>query len=426
MPYQSCSEGAGRIHFELWVGLHQAGRARGALAMSVATTTRGLVECSLTTTQTPASTTRARLQSLDVLRGVAIVLMIVVNTSGDLAHTYRPLVHAAWNGLTFADVVFPCFLFIVGVSLVLSLSDRLRWGASRAALVRKALQRSAILFVLGIALNGFPWYNLATLRIYGVLQRIALCYFVAVLLYLWLKPRTLVIVTAAILLGYYVLLRWVPVPGYGTPGVNVAFLDQHGNLPAWFDRQIFSASHLYLHGSYDPEGLLSSLPALASTLVGVVTGIELLKRKPDFLRGLFLVGMSCLTAGLLWSYWFPLNKRLWTSSFVLVNAGIGLIAFGLLRWWLDGHSGRGRMLAAFRIFGVNALATYVFAELLALSLVSMRPPQPGVTFVHWLLHPLVTFFPSRYLAGLVCAILYICVCFLPVWLLYRRRIFLRV
>ena len=165
-----------------------------------------------------------------MLRGITIVLMILVNTSGGVAHGYRPLVHAAWNGLTFADVVFPCFLFIVGISLVLSLSDRDEARRRRPALVRKALKRAAILFVIGLVLNGFPWYNLATLRIYGVLQRIAFCYFVAVLLYLWLKPRTLVIVTAAILLGYYVLLRWVPVPGYGMPGVDVTFLDPHGNL----------------------------------------------------------------------------------------------------------------------------------------------------------------------------------------------------
>src|SRR6202044_704850 len=136
----------------------------------------------------------------------------------DLAHTYRPLVHAAWNGLTFADVVFPCFLFIVGVSLVLSLSSLLRRGADRMAIVRKALQRAVILFVIGVALNGFPWYNVVTLRFYGVLQRIAICYFVAVLLYLWLKPRTLVLVTVAILVGYYIFLRWVPGPGYGMPG----------------------------------------------------------------------------------------------------------------------------------------------------------------------------------------------------------------
>jgi predicted acyltransferase len=233
-------------------------------------------------------------------------------------------------------------------------------------------------------------------------------------------------VTAAILLSYYVLLRWVPVPGYGMPGVHVAFLDQHGNLPAWLDRQIFPASRLYLHGFYDPEGLLSSLPALGSTLIGVLTGVELLKRRPDFLRWLFVTGVSCLTAGLLWSHWFPLNKRLWTSSFVLVNAGIGLLAFGLLRWGLDGRTDHSRAVIPFRIFGVNALAAYVFSELLALTLVSTLPPQPGVTFVHWLFHPMLMFFPSRYVAGLVCAILYIGVCFLPVWLLYRRRIFLTV
>lgn len=403
-----------------------AGHAGDALAMPPLTTTRDLVDAPAPTAQPSTPAAPGRLQSLDVLRGVTIALMIVVNTSGDLAHSYRPLVHAAWNGLTFADVVFPCFLFIVGVSLVLSLSGRLQRGIGRGALVRKALQRAAILFVIGVALNGFPWYDLPTLRIYGVLQRIAICYFVAALLYLWLKPRTLVVATATILLGYYVLLRWVPVPGYGMPGVHVAFLDQHGNLPAWLDRQILPAGHLYLHGFYDPEGLLSSLPALASTLIGVLTGIELLKQRPELLRWIFSTGIGCLAAGLLWSNWFPVNKRLWTSSFVLVNAGISLIAFGLLRWWLDGHNDRGSALTPFRVFGVNALATYVFSELLALSLVAARPPQPGVTFVHWLFHPLLTFFPSRYLAGLVCAGLYIGICFFPVWLLYRKRIFLRV
>ena len=253
-----------------------------------------------------------------------------------------------------------------------------------------------------------------------------MCYFLAVMLYLWLKPGTLVLATAAILLGYYVLLRWVPVPGYGVPGVDVAFLDPHGNLPAWVDRRIFPASHLYLQGFYDPEGLLSSLPALATTLIGVLTGVELLKRKADSWRRLFVAGMSCLAAGLLWSYWFPLNKRLWTSSFVLVNAGIGLIAFGLLRWWLDGRMGRGRALLPFRIFSMNALAAYVFSEIFALSLASVQLPDEGMTFRHWLFHPLPVFFRDRYVAGLVGAILYVVVCFLPVWLLYRRRIFLKV
>lgn len=394
--------------------------------MSVSTTTRVPVKISASATLAAASITEGRLQSLDVLRGVTIVLMILVNQSGDLAHTYRPLVHASWNGLTFADVVFPCFLFILGVSLVLSLSDRVRRGAERPLLVRQALQRAAILFLIGVALNGFPWYQLANLRIYGVLQRIAFCYLIAVLLYLWLKPRTLAMVTVAILLGYYVLLRWVPVPGYGMPGVHVAFLDPQGNLAAWLDRRIFPASHLYLQGFYDPEGLLSSLAALTSTLIGVLAGIRLLKDKAVSLRWIFIAGTSCLAAGLLWSPWFPLNKRLWTSSFVLVNGGISLIVFGLLRWWLDEHSDRGRPLIPFRIFGINALAAYVFSDFLAAVVSSVRLPHSDITVKRWLFRPVPLFIPNRYFAGLVCAVFYIGLCFLPVWLLYRKRILLKV
>jgi predicted acyltransferase len=182
--------------------------------MSSSATTRGPVAVPASFFRVaPAIAAEKRLQSLDVLRGITIVLMILVNQSGDLAHTYRRLVHAPWNGLTFADIVFPCFLFIVGVSLVLSRSDRKQHGISRSVLVHQAIRRAAVLFVIGVALNCLPWHGFATLRIYGVLQRIAFCYLAGVLFYLWLKPRTLVLVTAAILLGYYVLLRWVPVPG---------------------------------------------------------------------------------------------------------------------------------------------------------------------------------------------------------------------
>ena len=395
--------------------------------MSFSATTRGpaALPASLARVAPPA-TAQSRLQSLDVLRGLTIVLMILVNQSGDLAHTYRPLVHSPWNGLTCADVVFPCFLFIVGVSLVLSLNGRVERGLNPSELLHQAFKRAAILFVIGVALNGLPSYHLATLRFYGVLQRIAFCYFFAVSLYLWLKPRTLVLVTAAILVGYYVLLRWVSVPGYGMPGVDVPFLDPHGNLTAWIDRQIFSASHLYLQGFYDPEGLLSSLPALASTLIGVLAGIELLQHKASSLRWTFLAGASCLALGLLWSPWFPLNKRLWTSSFVLVNAGISLMALGLLRWWLDGHSDRGRALEPFRIFGINALTAYIFSDIVTVLLSSVRLPHTDMALRRWLFQPVPTFLPNRYVAGLVCAIVYVGLCFLPVWLLYRRRIYLKV
>ena len=172
---------------------------------------------------------------------------------------------------------------------------------------------------------------------------------------------------------------------------------------------------------------MSSLPALASTLIGVLAGIELLKQKAGWLEWTFITGASCLATGLLWSHWFPLNKRLWTSSFVLVNAGISLIALGLLRWWLDGHSDRGRALTPFRIFRHQCARCVCFLGFSGcLPLVGCGCPHAGVTLGRWLFHPVPHFIPNRYFAGLVCAVFYIGVCFLPVWLLYRKRIFLKV
>jgi predicted acyltransferase len=197
-------------------------------------------------------------------------------------------------------------------------------------------------------------------------------------------------------------------------------------MTAWLDRQILPASRLYLQGFYDPEGLLSSLPALASTLIGVLTGFELLKHKAGSLKWTFLTGASCLAMGLAWSPWFPLNKRLWTSSFVLVTAGISLIVLGLLSWWLDEHGERGRALVPFRIFGINALAAYIFSDVLATLLSSARVPHTDMTLKRWLFQPVPTFLPNRYVAGLICAIVFVGLCFLPVWLLYRRRIYLKV
>ena len=219
------------------------------------------------------------MQSLDALRGLTIALMILVNTSGDGAHTYRLLRHSPWNGCTLADIVFPCFLFMVGISLVLSLGGKLRRDISRHVLVFQALRRAFVLFAIGIAINGFPRFDLHTLRVFGVLQRIAICFFLASLIYMWLRPRTIAWITVAILLGYWILLRWVPVPGFGLPGVAVPFLDPHGNLPAWLDRHLLPAAHLYHQGYYDPEGLLASLPALASTLIGVLTAFVLQTRR---------------------------------------------------------------------------------------------------------------------------------------------------
>ena len=375
-----------------------------------------------------ASGLAARLQSLDALRGLTIALMILVNTSGDAAHTYRLLRHSPWNGCTIADLVFPCFLFMVGISLVLSLGAKLRRGVPRRLLLLQALRRALILFALGIAINGFPWFDLHTLRLFGVLQRIAICFFLASLIYLWLRRRTVVWITVGILLSYGILLQWVPVPGYGLPGVNVPFLDPHGNLPAWLDRHLLPASHLYHQGYYDPEGLLTSIPALASTLIGVLTAFFLQTPRSAAIkaRRLFMAGAFCLVAGFAWSHWLPLNKRLWTSSFVVFNAGVSMLALSIFLWWLDVQRKATRLAVPMIAFGTNALVAYALSEFLASFLSMARGPDSDYTLQQTLFRPFEAFIPNPYIAALTYAIVYVAICFVPVWLLFRNKIFLKV
>lgn len=376
----------------------------------------------------PGGSATARLQSLDALRGLTIALMILVNTSGDGAHTWPILLHSPWNGLTLADVVFPCFLLMVGLSLVLSINGRLRRGVQRSELLVQALRRATILFGLGLALNGFPHYDLHTLRIFGVLQRIAICFLAASALYLWFRPRTLALLTFGVIAGYWVLLRWVPVPGYGVPTVDVPLLDPHGNLPAWLDRHLLPAAHLYHQGFYDPEGLLSSVGALGSTLVGVLAGVRMVRRETPAARArwLLLCGAACLVAGIAGAHWLPLNKRLWTSTFVLVNAGISLLTLALCLYWLDVRRTGLRWSYPLLVFGTNSLAAYALSEFLAAFLSQLRLPGSALSLQQALFHPLTLLFLDLHVAAFVYAVLYVAICYLPIWMLYRRGIFLKV
>jgi predicted acyltransferase len=219
-----------------------------------------------------ANLPKERLMALDALRGLTVAVMIMVNTSGDARHTFLILAHSRWNECTLADVVFPCFLFMVGISSVFSVDSRLDRGLSRRTILAQAARRSAILFLLGLAINSFGGFSLHTLRIYGVLQRIAFCYFTATAILLWCRTRTIAAAFFSILVGYWVLLRFVPVPGFGSPGSTIPFLDPFANLPAWLNRHLVPAAHLYRHSFYDPEGLLSSVLAISSTLMGVLSG----------------------------------------------------------------------------------------------------------------------------------------------------------
>ncbi len=242
-----------------------------------------------------------RLLSLDVLRGLTIAFMILVNNNGNEAQAYWPLKHAAWNGFTPTDL----FLHV--------------------------LRRSIILYLLGLVVNSFPYFHLHTMRFYGVLPRIAICYLIVASLYLispaWRSKATLAI---AALAGYWILMRFVPVPGYGVPTHAIPLLDRDANLTAWLDRQIFSASHLY-ERTRDPEGLLSTIPALATALLGLLTGIWL--RTQRTLRakatGIATAGFSGVLLGGLWNLSFPINKKLWTSSYVLFAGGLSLLLLAL-------------------------------------------------------------------------------------------------
>ena len=378
-----------------------------------------------------------RLLSLDVLRGLTIAFMIMVNNSG--AGAWAQMHHAAWNGLTATDLVFPTFLFVVGVSIVFSTEARLRRGESRTKLAWHAVRRAVILFAIGVFSNGFPHFHLQHLRIYGVLQRIAVCYLIVALLYLWdRRIWTKVALLVCLLIGYYVLVRWVPVPGAGVPGRDVTFLDKDQNIVAWLDRQLMHG-HLYedspSHNARDPEGLLSDIPAIGTTLLGLLVGLWLSGWLPTRVKALGLLGgaATCLALGYLWALWFPLNKKMWTSSYVLVAAGFSLLVFAILYWAMErrgwGRNGLSKALAwPWLVFGSNAIVAYVISEELYVLLVQIHFTDDGQPSnpLRYVFHHVFMQIPDPGWRSFAYVVVYTAVCFLPVWLLYHRKIFVKI
>jgi predicted acyltransferase len=320
--------------------------------------------------QAPAA---GRLLSLDLYRGLAVAGMILVDNPGSDEGAYWPIKHAEWNGWTPADLIFPSFLFLVGISLVFSFSSRLGKGDSRGAVWSHVLKRSVILILVGLFVNAMPIYglDLHTYRLYGVTQRIALCYVVASALELWSGRRGQVIALLACLLGYWALLRFVAVPGFGFPGHDIPFMDPNRNLVAWLDRRLFMG-HLY-NGTRDPEGLLSTIPAIGTTLIGVLTGhwLRSSANMKDKLVGMLVAGGIGLAAGILWGHWFPINKNVWTSSFVLFSGGFSLLMLGALYWALEIGKWQGRWTMPILVLGMNAIAGFVADSLVY---------GPGYTF----------------------------------------------
>jgi predicted acyltransferase len=373
-----------------------------------------------------------RLLSLDVARGITIAFMIMVNNNGG-SGSWGFMNHAAWNGLTATDLVFPTFVFVMGISVVFAIEGRLARGATRRHLVRHTVQRAVILCLLGIVVNSFPFFELEHMRFYGVLQRIAVCYLAVSLFYLW-NGRAWPIATALVtaLVGYWVLVRWIPVPGAGLPGRDVPFLDVRQNLVSWIDRQLFPY-HLYRdipdHNVRDPEGLLSDLPAIGTALMGMLTGIWLRTRRsiPAKASGLVAATIGCLALGYLWTLWFPLNKNMWTSSYVLVAGGYSLALVTFAFWSVEQKGWRRGWTWIWLVFGSNAIAAYMFSELLPGVLHNVHFMSGGertdvITFVF---DHVFRRIPDPGWAAFAYSVSFTAVCFVPVWLLYRRRIFLK-
>jgi predicted acyltransferase len=374
-----------------------------------------------------------RLLSLDVARGITIAFMIMVNNNGGTG-SWGFMNHAAWNGLTATDLVFPTFVFVMGISVVFAIEARLARGIARRELIRHALQRAAILVLLGIVVNSFPRFELEHIRFYGVLQRIAVCYLAVSLLYL-ATPRAGPIAAALLiaLVGYWLLVRWVPVPGAGVPGRDVPFMDVRQNLVSWLDRQLFPY-HLYReppdHNVRDPEGLLSDIPALGTALMGMLTGLWIRTRRsiPAKVRGLAAAAVSSLAVGYLWAFWFPLNKNLWTSSYVLVAGGYSLALLTLTFWAVEQRGWRTGWTWVWLVFGSNAIAAYMFSELLPGVLQSIHVTSGGrdTDVITFLLDHVFRAIPDPGWATFAYAVSFTAVCFVPVWIMYRRRIFLKI
>jgi predicted acyltransferase len=374
-----------------------------------------------------------RLLSVDVLRGLTIAFMVLVNNNGNEAAAYWPLKHAAWNGFTPTDLVFPTFLFLVGITTVFSTASRLAKGVTKQDIFLHVLRRSIVLYVLGLVVNSFPYFHLHTMRFYGVLPRIAICYLITASLYLisadWRNKAALAV---AALVGYWVLMRFVPVPGYGVPGHDIPLLDRDANLAAWLDRQIFSASHLYEH-TRDPEGLLSTLPALATSLLGLLTGIWLRTKRSLTAKcvGIAAAGLSGVLLGGLWNLSFPINKKLWTSSYVLFAGGLSLLLLALCLLIIDlpennsNRPHRSRFLKPFLVFGTNAITAYVFSELLQSAFSSIHPRQ-NLNLQQLIYRSIQHVVPNQAFASLLYSLGFVAVCWLFVSVLYRRRIFIRV
>jgi predicted acyltransferase len=320
---------------------------------------------------------RERLIALDAFRGMTIAGMLLVNNPGTWSAIYPPLEHAPWHGWTPTDLIFPFFVFIVGITTHLSLAARERQGAAHGAITAQILRRGALIILLGLLLQAFPYLPLTRiteLRFPGVLQRIGVCYLAAALLARDRSTRSVVGIVAVLLFGYWALQTLVAPPGVAVPTIDVP----GETLSAWIDRTVFG-SHLWQQSkTWDPEGLLSTLPAIGTCLLGVLAGRWLATGTPlaERLNRLFAAGAIGMVAGLVWNWVFPINKNLWTSSYVVFTAGMACVAIATCAWLIEIRGWR-RWAAPFVTYGLNPITAFVGSGAMARVLGLIHVPMAG-------------------------------------------------
>ncbi len=394
---------------------------------------------------------RQRLVSLDVFRGMTVAGMLLVNNPGSWEAIYPPLEHASWHGWTPTDLIFPFFLFIAGITTHISLSGRIARGDDEGAIVRQILRRGALIFLFGLILAAFPFYQwgsireianpgvwdrivyrAAHLRFLGVLQRIAIAYTFAALLTLRTTLRQQIAILVSLLVGYWIVMTALPVPDTGYYGLHV--LDKPGmTMDAWLDRTILGVPHLWSGGGgvRDPEGLLSTVPAIGTAMLGIFAGRWIASERSlaERLNGLFAVGALGMMLGLVWNWVFPINKSLWTSSYVLLAGGLACVALATCMWVIDVHGMRGAWTRFFVVYGTNPMIAFLGSGLMARGIDSMwhvqyqgRTTSMGdavyqTLFASWL---------SPVNSSLAFAITFVLFWYAILYALYRKNIILKV
>ena len=352
--------------------------------------------------------------------------MILVNNPGDWGHIYAPLEHATWNGCTPTDLIFPFFLYIIGVSIVYAMETKKADPTQQKKLLLNVLRRTLILLFLAEFMSGFPFFNLHIIRIPGVLARISLVFGICGFLYLKVTRKTLIWLFWIFLASYYVIMVFIPVPGTGH-----ASLQPETNMGAWLDRTVFGEAHLWKESkTWDPEGLLGTLPAVATGIFGILIGTWLKRKDRDDstkVTWMFTIGILAVILGLLWDLFFPINKSLWTSSYVLYSGGLATIGLALFYWLIDVH-GYNRFTKPFVVYGVNAITVFFLSGIIARSMnmihVAFRGKQVSLKEYLFQLFFAPYFSPvNASLAGaIVCVLIWMGI----LWVMYNKKIIIKI